>query len=538
MSTGLIYIDQLPRLYHLQLLCNGRRYEFWNTSLEDMKTVTVLLFLFVIGFLAFIYANAHKTTEGFDGNVPYNTQTSSIADDTSAATTSNPQMALPQPKDVEALMEVIKNFKLLYNAQDPMTLNLTPQDLQQTQYFMMQSDNLINELQAALVNSDATRLSLDDVNQLRKAYDSSIDILRGKTALPEPTQVGSNPNALTIDTLINLKTRVSAESLRLSNLRSSSADIMTRISQLDKLTADLDDIISSVKRGVLNLNEVHITPTDADNFLKSLGTNKTAPVPQLNVPQGAKPTSTTIGPTAQNNPMNIQIQDLLQMARTMKWSMTIGVESDPAFAQTQQILDKVTAIEAVLNKYMISDTPIPPKLYTLYMNQLKVLQNLAGGTADVTEMRFGPPKPIVQLAGDTRSEAEFPSQRQLDIAQGENMGMGMAAGSAASGIGSGELTDDNIQHRASAASFDDSMAGGLDYKTRVMEMCRQIQAANLGDPTNFGCIKNPNEVSASYSWKGNYQMVCSRLGDTWGAWYPQMFGCPKVDATAKFLRTA
>ena len=120
--------------------------------------------------------------------------------------------------------------------------------------------------------------------------------------------------------------------------------------------------------------------------------------------------------------------------------------------------------------------------------------------------------------------------------------MGMMAGSVSAEIGTGgydyNLSDANIQHRGSAASFDDSMVGGLDYKTRAQDMCRQIQAANLGDPANFGCIKNPNEVSASYSWKGNYETICSRLGDTWGAWYPQMFGCPKVDATAKFMRTA
>ena len=154
------------------------------------------------------------------------------------------------------------------------------------------------------------------------------------------------------------------------------------------------------------------------------------------------------------------------------------------------------------------------------------------GTPDITEIRFGPPAPILQSV-ENRSEADFPSQRQLDIAQGTNMGT--TPGAASTHIGSGQSVDSKIQHRGSAASFDDSVVGGLDYKTRALEMCRQIQAANLGDPANFGCIKNPNDVSASYSWKGNYETVCSRLGDTWGSWYPQMFGCPKVDATAKFM---
>ena len=116
-----------------------------------MKVETVLFVGFILLFVAFIYAN-RKTTAGFDGDVPTADETSEFPRDTSSATTTNPQLALAQPKDIQALMEVIKNFKLLYNAQDPMTLNLDPQSLQQTQYFSMQSDNLLNQLQAGLAS--------------------------------------------------------------------------------------------------------------------------------------------------------------------------------------------------------------------------------------------------------------------------------------------------------------------------------------------------------------------------------------------------
>jgi hypothetical protein len=99
------------------------------------------------------------------------------------------------------------------------------------------------------------------------------------------------------------------------------------------------------------------------------------------------------------------------------------------------------------------------------------------------------------------------------------------------------MNDDTIARRASASAFDPSTVGGPDFKKRSLELCNQIQGAQLGDPANFGCIKNPSEVSSEYSWKGNYQMVCNRIGDTWGAWYPEMFGCPKYDPTAKFQGT-
>lgn len=511
-----------------------------------MKVETMLLFAFVLIFLGFLYAN-RKSVEAFDGDVPTASQTSEFPRDTSSATTTDPKIALAQPKDVEALMEVIKNFQLLYNAQDPMTLNLDPQSLQQTQYFSMQADNLQNQLQAALASSDAVSMSFDDTVQLRKAYECSIDILRGKSQTEDSmtSTAFTAPNGLTLGILVNLRKRVQAESLKLSNLRSSAATITARIADLDKLAANLGDIISSVQRGETKISDVNITPDDANKFLNALEMGQNAAVPDVSAsqhfPGGGSTNSMSIGPTGL--PAADTIQSIMEIARNMKWSLSIGLESDPALKQSQEVLDKLTAIETSMNKYMISGTPIPPNVQRLYEQQLAVLKNLTGDSRpDAMSVLMGPPKPELRQRGNV-SEAHMPSQEDLNLVQGMTMGPfgthgGPAAGSASNGIGSGDyaMSDENIQHRGSAASFDDSMAGGLDYKTRALEMCRQIQAANLGDPANFGCIKNPDEVSASYSWKGNYQMVCSRLGDTWGNWYPQMFGCPKVDPTAKFTR--
>ncbi len=96
------------------------------------------------------------------------------------------------------------------------------------------------------------------------------------------------------------------------------------------------------------------------------------------------------------------------------------------------------------------------------------------------------------------------------------------------------MTDESIRSRASASAFNDKLVGGPDWKQRSADLCRQIQSAQVGDPRNFGCIGNQNEVSPAYSWKGNYEMVCNRLGDTWGSWYPEMFGCSPYDPTSKY----
>jgi hypothetical protein len=99
------------------------------------------------------------------------------------------------------------------------------------------------------------------------------------------------------------------------------------------------------------------------------------------------------------------------------------------------------------------------------------------------------------------------------------------------------MNDAMISHRGSAASFDGSVVGGPDWQKRSLELCKQVQSANLGEPASFGCIRNPTEVGSDYSWKGNYKMVCNRIGDTWGGWYPAMLGCPAYDPTAKFRST-
>jgi hypothetical protein len=95
-----------------------------------------------------------------------------------------------------------------------------------------------------------------------------------------------------------------------------------------------------------------------------------------------------------------------------------------------------------------------------------------------------------------------------------------------------EMTSEQINKRGSRAAFDPTLVGGPDYKKNVKFLCSQIKAAGLGDPKEFGCIANQDtDVGPEYSWKGNYKMVCSRLGNAWGEWYPEMFGCPKPNTS-------
>lgn len=499
-----------------------------------MKPELILLCLGLVTFVVFVFTNAYPTCEGFTnpGNVPNAPQTSNIPRDTSAATTNDPKVSLPQPIDVQALMEVIKNFQLLYNAQNPSTLNIDQASLQQVEYFMKQSDNLTNQLQAALADSNSAQMSLEDVTDIRRAYECTTDILRNKSGPPEPT----DPNAITLPILQALNARVQGESLRLANLRSSSANVLARINDLNNLSSNVSDMISSVQRKQLKLSDIPIKAEDAQRFLSALeNQNLNTPLPTL---PGLKPASDSgPKPVATSSTASLfqsaPVQSLLEMARSMKWSVAVAFENDPTIQQNQQILNKLNTMDSSLNKHMVSNTPMSQQMYQNYTNQLKTLQGMVNtNNTDVPTFVRGLPTPMVQPVG-VASEADVPSMNQLAQAQ-NTTGLSADDTQGDDTMNMGQM-DNMIKHRGSYASFDTDKVGGLDYKSRVQDMCQQIQASGLGNAENFGCIKDPKTVSASYSWKGNYQMVCSRLADTWGAWYPQMYGCPAVDPTKKFM---
>jgi hypothetical protein len=149
------------------------------------------------------------------------------------------------------------------------------------------------------------------------------------------------------------------------------------------------------------------------------------------------------------------------------------------------------------------------------MNELQTIRMM------LQKKSNGPSANLATPAPQVLSTPDYPSSLQLQKAQDSGFPNPPVA---PPGTYRNEYPD--IQNRASAASFDPSLVGGLDYKQRVQSMCSQIGAANIGAPAQFGCI-DPSSVSASYSWKGNYEMVCSRLGNIWGGWYPEMFGCLK-----------
>lgn len=521
-----------------------------------LSILGVLLLLSVVVFF-------QTRTEGFqvqgnvDGPIPLAAQSSMVPTDTPGATSTDPTKSKPQGVDVLALMETVKNFRLLVAALDPSRTNLPSDQKAQISSLRDQADDVENNLQAALVNSNATPYSVEDVSRLNAQYTKAIGQLRQATeAIPQgrqplekqptipdnlatpPTVQTAPSSAITLQALQNLTRRIQEESLRLTNLRSTSPTVLTRIDHLDKLAADLGDMIDAVQQGTTNLSDLPIKPSDADAFLASLGGNEGA-LPPLMTPKA----SSNVEPEASHPATKMaSIQTLLDQAKHLKWGIDINIGYDPKVKQRERALGILERIEQALTKHAVSDTPITPDQIRSYVKQLNALSGL--GTPSTKAV---PLDPLPSMATRTAGEAEYPTAEQVQSVQGDGFGPSSYDDYAVDtfpkpGDSSADtnkrpgftMNTESIERRGSASAFDPAAVGGPDYKKRVQDLCKQIQGAQLGDPASFGCLPNPDEVSASYSWKGNYQMVCSRLGDTWGGWYPEMFGCPKPDPTAKF----
>jgi hypothetical protein len=356
-----------------------------------------------------------------------------------------------------------------------------------------------------------------------------------------PTTVAAPPGQITLAELKSLRTRIQAEVLRLSNLRSTAATVTARIAQLEKLDADLGDMISAVERGTTKIEDIPITPDSAAGFLRDLGASNAGPIPPLMVPGGATPALLTTQAAAfeDSMPSGETLHKMLEAAKDLRWSMDVRLEYDPTLARREQMLERVEKIVGDLTRASIAGTAVAPSQFDKYLQEMRAIKTVVGAqpvrTAPQTSDRR-----LMGAEGRAPSVPEIPNDAALSAAQGAGFGPQPETfphGEISTDIAirpGFAMNDEQIQNRASASAFNPAAVGGPDYKQRAADLCRQIKSAQLGDAASFGCVANPDEVGPSYSWKGNYTMICNRLGDSWGRGYPAQFGCPPYDPTARF----
>lgn len=532
----------------------------------------VLIILSMILIIGIYVRNQRAVLKESFGDVPAATQSSYLPKDMPGATTADPTVAMPTDKEVIDARDLIEVFQIFYNrvpekqSQFQKLQEGVPAFLKTLDTLQAAPESLLPEdTHAFYTTVNAYKAAVQTLKQAPTIEGFQTSTMQKKPvpvkSMPiMPTQAGTNPNVLSLQDMRNLIKKIEEEKIRLENLRSTSATTIARISQLEKLGADVRDIYEKVERKQMKLEDVPIKPADAAAFLQQLKMG--GAVPALLKPKAANVTTpamtglqqltqiATQGPMQASSGGSMQAnQDMYDYLKRLQWSFEIKVKHDPGIAHREFMVKKLEELERRIAAYTYSETPIPQSMQNAFTKELLSLSNMlrtnygSGEESTPWNSRLVPYN--TRMEPDSR--ADFPTLQSIEKASGkEGTGYNPFAdkGGKASSVNADAMrrpgfvmTDDTIQHRNSAASFNESNVGGLNYKERAKDLCRQIRSSQLGDPVNFGCIENPDAVSASYSWKGNFEMVCNRLGDTWGAWYPSMFGCKPYDPTAKYKGT-
>jgi len=561
-----------------------------------MKQVIVIGILVVIGLV--LYYNYISITEGFDvvgattasatsqplgapntspvsftgwtppsGSVPLATQSSAIPATTPGATVVNPQISIAQATDLISTMDMINAYKQLF---DNSQVALLPADQTQT---LAEVNNAIKEItpkiSSSYDNPASTTLTVAQLSALRDRISNAISLVRGlpsKTGATPVTPVGDFVTTITLGQLQTLLDRIKAANLVLANLRSSDPTLEQRSVTLEKLATDIQNMITKIQLKTMKLSDVPITPTAADAFLKQVDMTDTA-LPLLMSQQASSATEAKMADSTSAESTTVpsdtsasKLQAIFKMMEDFKYTVHMKFAYDPASAQRTRIIDRIEALEKNIFAYASSDTPMPKDAVEVVKLELEVLKTLLVSstllahspadrleTQDTREPFSSPDYPSLdQLNNATGLEAMVQGGQYSDpmrqykpntpANQNKNWWDGGYPSPDTFVRPGAPLTDEQIQARGSASAFDERTVGGLDYRARAKDVCRQLKE-EYGNSREFGCIEDQTSVGADYSWRGNIQMICNRIGDMWGSDIGDKYGCPPFNPNAKFRQS-
>jgi hypothetical protein len=562
-----------------------------------MKQVIIVGILLVIGLV--LYFNYGRLKEGFEdvvgattasatfeslgapntspvsftgwtppsGSVPSATQSSAIPATTPGATVINPATSIAQAKDLESTLDAINSYKQLFNNSQ---IALLPADQTQT---LAEVNSKIKEVQPKIMSSYAdpasTTLTVAQLSALRDRIATAVSLVRGLPAIEgfanetlPPTATAGPANTITLLELQTLVDRIKAANLVLSNLRSSDAGLKQRSATLEKLSTDLQNIIVKITNGTMKLSDVQITPAQADAFLKEVDMTDKA-LPELLMQQvPASPPNAPTPPAndASSDTSAAKLQAIFKTMEDFKYTVNVKLAYDPASVQRTRVIDRIEALEKKIFTYASSDTPMPKNSVDAVKEELEVLKAVLANSTSSSHSSCD--RLDTEDTRESFSSPEYPSMDQLNKAAGLEA---MVQGGQYSdpmrqykpntpaqknknwwdgGYPSPDtfvrpgapLTDEQIQNRGSASAFDERTVGGLDYRARAKDVCRQLKE-EYGNSREFGCIEDQTSVGADYSWRGNIQMICNRIGDMWGSDAGDKYGCPPFNPNAKFRQS-
>jgi len=493
----------------------------------------LVITIYFIQYEGFVSGRA-PLASSTNSSLPAPLQESMIAHDIPGAVTAAPDQSSASTQDLIALQDALRFFEDSLSARDTLygnSIGGSAETVGGLAQLKRDHSKYETRVTSALTDLSKNDFTVEEATRLRTFYEMGADQLLTLTegfANPPSKYTIAGPFLNTND-LQELINRINTTRMKLVNQRSTASTVRARIDQLEKLGADVKALREKVIRKQMNPRDLPIDAEAARKFLAGLSASD---IPPLITPGGGSP-STASSPAASvfDNPA---VQTMLDQAKNLRWSMQVTVGYDPEVFQRDNLLKRLDKIEKRLME--LSTKKGSEKEYESLSKELQILSAALGGVSF-----SGAPTASVrpQIPTSTRlptlwNQPNGPTQDNLSCAQSNLFSDPSASLPSFSDYAPAGMTDEQIKHRASSGTAVYDGVGGADYKTRTLDLCRSITASGLGDSKDFGCIANPDTVGPTYSWKGAHKMVCNRLGDTWGASYPEQFGCGKYDPTARF----
>jgi hypothetical protein len=301
-------------------------------------------------------------------------------------------------------------------------------------------------------------------------------------AAPEPTTFDPSGKRATLKQLQEFQTKVVVEITRLNASGTNDPVIVGRITTLNRIKDDVDQVIDQLQRGVITPKTVPIYSADIERALPLLG-RANAPLPTLLKKTGLPPAVQNLFPgglsprdTEQANQINNIVQGYMKnIFEGTSWGLNVNVNYD-----NPNILKLKAAANAPSDGLPV--TGLPGVKATASKPGMKIERKVNGVAV--------------------KAKVETPATSS------EDRGF-----------------DGGLPGLATSRTLPTPKSGKLDWKQRSQEIKEQVRKRGL-NPMNFGALPDDAVVSDSFSWRGYAQMMCARLNTTMDPGLATTVGCP------------
>jgi len=290
--------------------------------------------------------------------------------------------------------------------------------------------------------------------------------------------VGSNAiseNA-TLQDLVQLNQTIDVTIARLGASGTTDPVVLARISSLQKVKQRIQDIINKVNNGALAEQDIPITKSAVNNFLKVVS-NTSSPLPSI---IGSNSGLASLFPAYSSGDVN-------------------GAKiSQELFKKYSDML--FSNISFDLNIHYKS--PAEQGLANTLANAIG--QNIPNVSANVSML------------------SNLPSYA-YDLNTSNNNYSSFNGGS--NGYTQSIFQTLTNNQTSQISNVSPSGPSHFDWQERSSGICDAIQKQGM-NPKDFGCLRPDEYVSDNFSWRGYAKMICSRLSASMDTGLPETCGCP------------